>query len=324
MQPTANQVHINRPLTMMSVAYMQSEANFIAGKAFPEIPVAKKSDIFFKYTKDDWFRDQAKPRADGTESAGSSYGLQTDDYSCKVDGFHKDVGDQARANQDEPLDLDRDATNFVTSVLMLRREKIWVNSYFKTGVWGKDITGVAATPNANQVIQWSDYPNSDPIKDVKAGKQYVLQTTGFMPNTLILSFPVYNLLEDHPDVIDRLKYTTRDSVTPEVLAKLFGVERILVAMAVENQGLEGETSNFQFTHGKGALLCHVPKAPGLLVPSAGYTFSWKGVSNGLGQPIGVSKFRMPQLKADRIEGEIAHDCKLVAADLGYFFSGVVN
>ena len=71
MQPTANQVHINRPLTNISVAYIQDDTHFIAGKVFPEIPVDKKSDLYFRYKKEDWFRDEARPRADGTESAGS-------------------------------------------------------------------------------------------------------------------------------------------------------------------------------------------------------------------------------------------------------------
>ena len=324
MQPTQNQVHVDAVLTNISVAYIQSAEDFIAGRAFPELPVNKQSDIFFKYNKDDWFRDEAQPRADGTESAGSGYGLSQDTYSCRVDAMHKDVGDQSRANSDSPLDLDRDATNFVTQRLLLRREKQWVGSYFKTGIWGTDITGVASSPSTGQVIKWSDHANSDPIKNVKNGKLAVKRVTGFTPNTLILALPVYSTLEDHPDIVDRIKYVSKESVSPELLAQLFGVRRILIASAVENTGNEGETGSYSFTHGNNALLCYVPDAPGILTPSAGYTFTWKGVSGGLGKPVGVSRFRMQNLKADRIEGEIAHDCKLVAADLGHFFSNIVD
>ncbi len=35
------------------------------------------------------------------------------------------------------------------------------------------------------------------------------------------------------------------------------------------------------------------------------------------------QFRMEQLKAERIEGEAAWDNKIVATDMGYFFSGIV-
>lgn len=323
MQPTQNQVHVDAVLTNISVAYIQGAEDFVAGRAFPEIPVTKQSDVFFKYTKDDWFRDEARPRADGTESAGSGYGLGQDTYSCLVEAFHKDVGDQARANQDAPLDLDRDAATFVSQRLMLRREKKWVSQYFGTGIWGKDITGVSGSPSTDEVRQWSDYTNSDPIRDVKAGREYVLGTTGFDPNTLIVPFTVWRQLEDHPDIVDRLKYTSSESVTPALVARLMGISRILIAKAIENTGLEGETAAYSFVHGKKALLCYVPASAGLLTPSAGYTFTWKGVSGILGKTVGISRFRMEHLKADRVEGEIAHDMKKVAADLGYFFNSIV-
>jgi len=61
----------------------------------------------------------------------------------------------------------------------------------------------------------------------------------------------------------------------------------------------------------------------LLVPSAGYIFTWDGVSGGLGQSVGVTSFRMEHLKAERFEAEAAWDNKIVASDLGYFFYNAV-
>ncbi len=76
-------------------------------------------------------------------------------------------------------------------------------------------------------------------------------------------------------------------------------------------------------YGKGALLTHVAPSPGLLTPSAGYTFSWTGVSGGIGSTIGVSSFRMESLKAERVEAEMAFDNKVIGSDLGYFWSSIV-
>ena len=67
--PTLSQVHVDAILTNASVAYIQSADNFIANKVFPIVPVDKQSDLYFKYTKEDWFRDDAKVRADGAEAA---------------------------------------------------------------------------------------------------------------------------------------------------------------------------------------------------------------------------------------------------------------
>jgi hypothetical protein len=322
-QPSINQVHIDAPLTNISIAYMQAQDNFIANKVFPVVPVDKKSDKFFVYTKNDWFRDEAQRRADATESAGSGYNLTTSSYGADVWAFHKDVGDQTRANSDTPLVPDREATEFVTSRLLLRQEVQFVSDFVTTGVWGTDYVGVAGTPSTNEFKQWSDFANSDPLEDVEAGKEAILGSTGFMPNTLVLGYQVYRKLRNHPDLVDRIKYTSSNTITTDIMARLFDVERVLVAKAVKATNAEGQTGAYSFAYGKSALLTYSAPNPGLMTPSAGYTFAWRGVSGNLGATVGVSRIRMEHLKADRIEGEVAFANKVTAADLGFFFSTAV-
>jgi len=329
-QPNVNNVHIDAILTNISVAYIQNTANFIADKVFPVVPVDKKSNLYFKYTKDDWFRDEAQRRADGTASAGSGYGLSTDNYSADVFAFHKDIGDQTRANSDNPLNPDMEATQFVTQRLLLRREVQWATDYFASGVWANNVTGSSSYSAGSTTYKWSDYVeatsyNSNPITDVELAKATILQNTGYEPNTLVLGYAVFQTLKNHPLLVDRYKYTQAGAiVTEDLLAQLFGVDRVLVAKAVVNSGKEGSNAqSYNFTVGNNALLCYTAPNPGLMTPSAGYTFMWTGVSGGLGTTVGVSRFRMEELKADRVEGEIAFDNKVVAADLGYFWSGII-
>lgn len=317
-QPTQTGVHaVDVPLTNISTAYIQSQDAFIASKVFPIVPVQKQTDRFYTYTKNDWFRDEAQLRADATESAGTGYGLSTSTYSCDVFAMHKDIGYQTRANADSQINLDRDATQLVTQRLLLKQEIQFVTDFFTTSVWGTD-----STPSN----LWSDFTNSDPIEDVETGKETILSVTGQMPNTFVLGYQVFRKLKNHPDVIDRIKYTTGvtgNTVTEALLAQMFGVDRVLVARAIKATNVEGETAAYSFTHGKHALLCHVASSPGLLTPSAGYTFSWQGVSEGLGANVGIRRIDIPLRRAERIEGEVAFDNRVVGSDLGYFFSGAV-
>lgn len=317
-QPTAQGVHaVDVPLTNISTAYIQSQDAFIASKVFPVVPVQKQTDKYYTYTKNDWFRDEAQLRADATESAGTGYGLSTGTYSCDVFAMHKDIGYQTRANADSQINLDRDATQLVTQRLLLKQEIQFVTDFFTTSVWGTD-----STPSN----LWSDFTNSDPIEDVENGKEAILSVTGQMPNTFVLGYQVFRKLKNHPDIIDRIKYTTGvtgNTVTEALLAQMFGVDRVLVARAIKATNNEGETAAYSFTHGKNALLCHVAPSPGLLTPSAGYTFSWQGVSDGLGANIGVRRIDIPLKRAERIEGEVAFDNRVIGSDLGYFFSGAV-
>ena len=314
-QPTQNQVHVDAILTNISVAYMQKQENFIANKVFPIVPVDKQSDKYFSYTKNDWFRDEARLRADATESAGGGYNLSTSSYSADVWAFHKDVGDQTRANADAPINVDREAVEFVTSRLLLKMETEFVSNFFTTGVWATD-----NTPSS----LWSDYTNSDPLNDVEDAKRAILATTGFEPNTLVLGYDVFKELKNHPDLVDRIKYTSSSVITTDMIARMFDVDRVVVSKAIKATNNEGGTAAYDFTAGKNALLCYSAPSPGLLQPSAGYIMSWTGVSGGLGQTIGASRLRMDSVKADRIEAEMAFDMKVVAADLGYFFASVVS
>jgi len=317
-QPTASDVHINRPLTNISVAYVQSESEYIAGNMFPVVPVPKKSDTYHKYTKNDWFRDEAQKRAPSTESAGSGYTLSTDTYNCDVWAFHKDIDDQVRGNYDSPLDPDRDATEFVTQRLLLSRDRQFADTFFKTGVWDTDVTG------GGDFTVWSDYTNSNPIGDVTNAKRAVKKTTGYVPNVLMIGGEVWDKLKDHSDIIERIKYTqSAVDISPQLVAQVLGVQRIVIADAIYATNNEGAEEAYDQVFGKNALLCYAAPRPSLLQPSAGYIFAWTGYGAGNAYGVTIGTFRMENLKSERVEGELAYDMKVVAPDLGYFFSGVV-
>jgi hypothetical protein len=314
-QPTSTQVHVDRVLTNISIAYAQNQNNFIATKVFPIVPVEHQSDVYYTFTKNDWFRDEAKPRADGDQSAGGGFGLSTEQYLAEVNAYHSDVGPQARANQDDGLNLDRAAAEFVTRKLLLRQEIQWASDVFATGIWGTD-----ATPST----LWSS-DSSDPISDIETGKETILTNTGFEPNTLVLGYQVFRRLRNHPDLIDRVKYTgVGRQLNEMMLAQLFDVERVMVAKAIKTTNLEGETAGYALVHGKHAWLGYVAPSPNLLTPSAGYTFSWDSMG-GIGDALSITREEIPLTRgAVRVEAQSAWDNKIVAADLGYFFNSAVS
>lgn len=313
-QPTRSQVHVDAILTNMSIAYMNEADSFVASKVFPTINVQKQSDKYFTYSQADFFRDQAKVRAGGTESAGSGYGLSTDSYSSAVWALHKDIDDQVAANSDAPLDPYQDATRFLAHQMMIRQERDWASKYFTTSVWGTD-----STPGT----LW-DSSGSDPIGDVQGGINKVLTDTGYLPNTLVLSYAAYKTLRNHPDFVDRYKYTSADSITPELIGKVLDIPRVLVMKGVYNSAAEGATASYGQIGDKDALLCYVAPSAGLMTVSAGYNFVWNGVGGGLGTSTAVSRYRLDWLRADRVEIESAWDFKVVSASLGYFFSNPVS
>lgn len=307
--------HYDAILGNFSTAYIQSQSMYIASKVFPIINVDKQSNKFYTFDKNDWFRDEAKARADSTESAGGGYNLSTDNYSCDVYAFHKDVGDQVLSNSDSILEPMRHATEFVTQRLLLKMELDWTSTYFVDAVWG-----TSYTPSN----LWSDYAASDPIGDIETGRETILASTGFEPNVLVLGYHAYVTLKNHPDFVDRVKYTNSDPVSDSMLAQYFGVDKIYVSKAIYSPTVEGAaTPTYQLINGDHALLLYVDPSPGLLSATAGVTFAWNGGTMP-GASVAMKRFRMERIAAERIEGQICYDQKIVATDLGYFLHQVTT
>src|SRR5262245_1661183 len=335
--PTASAVHVNRPLTNISIAFMQAAQGFVADQVFPNVPVLKQSDRYFRYDRSDFWRNQFRMRAPSTESAGGGWKVDsTPTYFCNVWALHKDIDDQIRANADDPLNMDRDATLWLSQQALVAREVTWATSYFTTGVWtgattGTDVNGVAASPAGNEVLQWND-PLSTPIEDIRRYSDQMWLKTGMRPNVIVLGRQTWSALADHVDIVDRIKYTSGNNnpaiVSRQAVAALFEVSEVLVGDGIQVTSPEVASFEAAMTTaaliGKRALLAYRAPAPSVLQASGGHTFSWTGYLPGQGaQGQVVSSFRMQNLKADRVEEEMAYDQKIVCPDCGVFFNTVV-
>lgn len=319
-QPDVRDVHVDAILTNFSLAYQN--LGFIADQIFPVLRVNKQSDLYFTYPKSYWFRDLAQLRAPGTESAGSGYTVSTASYFCDNYAFHFDIPDEVRANADNPLRPDSEAVQYVTDRLALRRERAWVSDFFKTGVWATDKTGTT------DFVKWSTYGTSDPIIDLETGMNAMRQITGRRPNLLVMGAAVWSSLKNHPDFIDRIKYSQKGIVTKDLFASMIDMpaDRILIGESIYNTTNEGNTSqelaaSFADIWGKNVLLLYVDPSVGPMTPTAGLTFVWDMFGGGSNQI--MRRLRLDKTLSDRIEGQMFFDQKAVATDLGYFYSAAV-
>lgn len=319
-QPTPSDVHVNGPLTNISIAFLQRSDMFVADRVFPNIPVQKQSDLYYSYDRGMFNRSEMKKRAPGTESAAIDYTVDSsNNYYADVWGIHHDIPDQRRANADNPLQPDREATELLMQQAMIKREKEWAANYFTTSKWTTDLS-----PST----KWDAASGSDPLGEIETGKLAIVQSTGFEANKAVINRAVWSTLRHHADIVDRIKYGQTApgaaNVSMQAFADLIEIEELLVMRAIENTAAEGATNSHSFIGGNHCLLVYSAPSPGLMTPSGGYTFSWSGYS-GAG-PAGqrVSRFRMDSLRSDRIELEMAFSQKLVAADLGYLLNAVLT
>ena len=324
-QPGDQDVYVSRPLTNVSVAYLQGADRFIADQVFPRVPVQVQGGRYFTYDKGDWFRSEASLRAPGSESEGSGWRVDnTPTFFADVFAVHKDIDRETRTNAQAPVNLEREATQWVTHQLLLKKDIDWAANFFKATVWDTDIDGVAAAPGVGEVLQWNDAA-SDPMIDIHTLSTNMTEQTAVLPEDmmLVIGHEVWNALRSNPAVLDRIKYTQTGVVTQDMIARLFGIRRILVAWATRNSAAELIADSMNFEFGKAGLLVYAPPNPGLMQPSGGYTFTWDGLLGSSAFGNRIRRFDVPLKNSTRVEGEIAYDMKLVSPDVGTFFATLV-
>ena len=321
---TPSAVHIDQPLSNLTLAYVQEQTNFVADKVFPVVGVQRQSDKYYIYDRANMNRSgDVKKLAPRTEVNRIGMAVSNSAYYADVYGIGMDFDEQTIANEDAMLEIRAAGAQTLINRVLIEREEQFASTFFNAGVWTTDVTP------ANL---WSDYTNSTPISDVTNGSRTMQLTSGgFKPNTLVVGKEVRDILINHPDILARLNGGSTINnpalITDGKLAEIFGVENFFVMEAVKNGAVEGLAEANAFIGGKNALLVHTPRASGLMTPAAGLTFAWNNIPNVNNLGITVESFSDDALKrqqvAEHIQVKMAYDMKVVGADLGYFFSDVV-
>jgi hypothetical protein len=303
-RPTVYDSHINRPLATVSIAYRN--AAYIAEEIFPIVPVEKKSDLYFTFPKQAWMRNRSGPRAPKTKAPRADFPLTTGSYVCVNDALAYEIPDELRANADMPLRVDVTGTKFVTDGLLLGLEKRVADLVTASTNW-------AAASTAGTL--WS-VDSSDPWGNIDTVVNAVVSSIGVQPNVAVMSWDVWRHLRQHPDFLDRVKYTRPGGrVEPEDLRSWFGFEKVLIGTALIDSAQEGASASMSYIWGNDFWAGYVTDAAAIEMPSAGYVFRW---GNRM-----IERFRMQEEKTDVITAEWFTSEKITASDSGAIYANVV-
>lgn len=309
--PDISMVHVDQALTEVSIAYRN--AQFLADEVFPRIPVTKQSNKYFIYSKDS-FRILDDARRPGARANEIEWTLSTDTYFCEGHALAQALPDELRANADQAIDVDVDTTETLTDLLYLQREIVVASK-------ATDPSIVTQNTTLSGTNQWSDYTNSDPIKAVEDQKTTIQKQVGQLPNALLVSYPVFLALRNHPKIIERFKYAQVGILQPDHLKAAFNVDNFYVGAAVKNTAKEGAADALDYIWGKNAVLFHKPAAPGRRTVSLGYQFNWLFSANTNG--FLVKRYRDEARTADIVEVQLYYDAKVVASLAAYLWLSAV-
>ncbi len=310
--PDISTVHLDQFLTNISIAYQN--ATFYGRQLFSIVPVSRQTNKYPIFGKERFklYDDSRRPGDEALERP--AWRLSNDLYFCDGHAQKEAIPDELKANSDVP-DIEIQTTEDLTDAIWLRHEKAVFDATFGAGT---------SVPNTtlSGTSQWSDFTNSDPISAVETQKATIFKNIARVPNTLLVSYPVYLQVRQHPRILDRFKYTQTAVLMPDHLRTAFDVQNFWVAGALKDTANQGQAAVLDFIWGKNALLAYVPDQPGRRVVALGYTFAWL-YDGGVNQGFLVKRYREEKRTADFIEVQVYYDPKVVVAQAGYAWINAV-
>jgi hypothetical protein len=299
-------VREDRVLTNISVAWPNE--GFVGERLLPTVRVRKQSDQYYVFGREKWgLEPGGDVRAPGTV-ANEIPGMEVSKapYFCIEHALQIPVTDEERQNADSHISPDRDGTELVTARIMLGRELAI-----------RDLVMTAANYAPTNVVtlagneRWNDYVNSDPIDDFRQPRRIMHGSIFLEPNTAVIPWLVMWTLEGHPDFLERIKYSERGIVTPQLVAAILGLSRVIVPGVGYNDARMGQAESLDYVWGKDVLLAYVPPRAGLKIPAFGYEFAWVYPGGSVQE---VTRWREVQRKSDLVRVGRRYDLRHVALD----------
>lgn len=238
---------------------------YVGGALFPVVPVGVRGGKIIEFGKES-FRLYNTARAPGSKVSVAQFGYTGKSYALTdhaISGLVP-IEHLEDASQIPGIDLGSAAVQFAQDIIMLRLENEQATVARTAGSYG-----ASNKATLSGTSQWS-HASSLPIAAIEDAKEVIRSATGVRPNTLVLGAKVFNALKQHSTVVDRIKYTSREVATPEILASLLGLQRVVVGDAIYVDA-DGAT---QDVWGKDAILAYTNVAPlaSMGAPSYGYTY----------------------------------------------------
>ena len=276
----------------------------------PPVEVPERSGTYFTWTKDFWFRRAlSMDRAPTGPYSRTTMGLSSSTYETNEKGLEELVSEVIESASQTAEDLDTQAIAHLTEMMQIELEKMVAAATFVTGKWGTSNTLTGGN-------QWSDLAASNPLTDAETAKRTIRRATGRNPNSLAIGALTWEVLKEHPLVLDKYKHTQVGIMTPDLVASAMGIEKLYVMSSVENTAAEGQTFSGSDIWTDNALFFNRVPNPGLSVPNGAYTFIWNEKEN--------FPWAMDQYESKETRGLVHRifthpDVVVTASDLGYMF-----
>lgn len=301
-------------LVSISIAYRNM--GLIADSVLPRIPVGKEEYRYNNYPKGMFItvpdtKAGRKSKLNEANFEGDEVTGATKDYGLQSLVPQKDIDNAPEQEGMDPLST---TTEGLRDLILLDREVRVANKVFAAATY--------AAENKVQLAgndQWSDFVNSDPIKDIEEA----LNIPFMRPNTMTIGQGAWSVLRRHPKILKAVHKNDGDSglASREAVAELFELKEVNVGQGWVNIAKPGQPVVRARVWGKHCLLHYKNTTANL---TFGMTF---GFTPQHGAPVAGTKTVDPGdaglsggtmvINGEKVNEEIS------APDLAYFFEDCV-
>ena len=228
-------------LTTLAQGFMLPETN-IANFIAPVVDTPTRAGRILKFGKEA-FAVIDLQRSYGTNIPAVQSRFDSDPYALNQEVIAWELPEEVIENAGEgpaQVDLRAIETRNAMSRLMNAYEvttaaNVSVVANYEPGTAGQQLglayatwTAYNAAAAAAGIVtgpgDWADV-TANPITDVLTWKRAVADQIGIRPNSMVLGTAVFDRLLTTEAILDRIQFTTADSIDTDVLARYFGLER---------------------------------------------------------------------------------------------------
>ncbi len=323
-----SQLHVDRPLTDLVIAYDATQDGHIRNLFFPRKPVDKLSNQIRQISKADMLRAYDLETGSEGRIKEVKFGLDTTlSYKAIPRAAQVVLNGLESLNADEELQYEQRQTMAAFGAMAIDLEYQAVkNALRSTGVMTAN-----TTLSAGQ--RWDNFAStsSDPIADLLAATTAVQVQSGKPANRLAMSVFTWRKLQTHPNVIARLLLNSGGSsaaiLTKKVLAEILDLEggesAITITSATYNSAQEPLTGSYKLFLGSDVLVARVEQ-PSLSDFGLGHEFAFSGFG---GDAFAVIKYNDPTrgiLGSDLAKVVSMVDYKVTNPLSGFLIKTVLN
>ena len=309
---------LNPVLAQLLTNYLVPDSAFVGTRIAPYFFTSEQAASYYVFDKENLASSPLLiDRAPSTEYPREQLKLSQDLYGCTNRGVEIPVDDEERRKYASAFSADDAAMRRIRNIIKVNHERRIYNK-----VTGGTFTSTSPTNKwDDHTVDVNSVPTSLPVEDIDIARNAIYTACGMEPNLLILPRSVFYALKEHPEILNKIKYSQKGIITVDLLSEVFNIP-IAIAGGLDNSAADGQAVVTAGIWSDTVWLGVVGAANDLQSPTAIRTFVWTGMTGPDGAT--VESYRDDRIQSDVHRGKQYTDEKICGTQLAYTLTNVLS